>query len=163
LYGSSLTMDLKRTQRFDEDSIFGAPLSRPSERFGATVVAGDFDGDGVDDVAFGAPGEDWSTQVFDVGAVMVLLGAVDSGIGMTRYMFFYDGFRGVPRNPYSLYNYYWGKEMAAGDFDGDGTSDLAVGAPDEWDFTGATTILYGSLFADGFETANFNAWSTLAP
>ena len=163
LYGSSLTMDLKRTQRFNKDIIFDAPLSRTYDRFGGTVVAGDFDGDGVDDVAFGAPGVDWSTQVPDVGAVAVLLGGVDSGIGADRYMYFYDGHGGIPANPLSLFNFYWGKEMAAGDFDGNGTSDLAVGAPDEFDSTGATTILYGALFADGFETLNFNAWSSHLP
>ena len=53
--------------------------------------------------------------------------------------------------------------MASGDFDGDGAEDLAVGAPDEYEFMGAVTILYGSLFPDGFESQNFNAWSSHVP
>ena len=57
----------------------------------------------------------------------------------------------------------FGKSVAAGDFDGDGAEDLAVGAPDEYEFMGAVTILYGSLFSDGFESQNFNAWSSHQP
>lgn len=163
LYGSSLMMDLKRTQLFNKDLVFGAPLSRADDRFGEAVVAGDFDGDGVDDVAFGAPGVNWSTPVPNVGAVTVLLGAAGSGIATDRFGYFYDAHRGIPGNPLWLFDYYWGKAMAAGDFDGNGTSDLAAGAPDEYNFTGAVTVLYGSLFSDGFESQNFNAWSSNLP
>ena len=163
LYGSSLMMDLKRTQLFNKDLVFGAQLSKSEDLFGETVVAGDFNGDGVDDVAFGAPGVNWSTPVPNVGAVMVLLGAVGTGIGTGRFGYFYDAHRGIPGNPFWLFNYYWSEAMAAGDFDGDGAADLAVGAPNEYDTTGAVTILYGSLFADGFETQNFNAWSHQIP
>ncbi|MBP9146918.1 MAG: FG-GAP repeat protein [Thermoanaerobaculia bacterium] len=77
--------------------------------------------------------------------------------------YFYDAHRGIPGNPFWLFDHYWGKAMAAGDFDGDGAEDLAVGAPDEYEFMGAVTILYGSLFSDGFESQNFNAWSSHVP
>ena len=163
LYGSSLTMDLKRTQQFNKDIIFDAPLSRTYDRFGGTVVAGDFDGDGVDDVAFGAPGVDWSTQVPDVGAVAVLVGGVNSGIGTDRYMYFYCGHGGIPANPLSLFNFSGAKRWPPAISTATADADLAVGAPDEFDSTGATTILYGALFADGFETLNFNAWSSHLP
>jgi hypothetical protein len=58
-------------------------------------------------------------------------------------------------------------ELAAGDFDGDGASDLAVGAP--WEGlgsklqVGSLTILYGSLFADGFEGGAAAYWSGVVP
>ncbi len=166
LYGSSLMMDLKRIQQFSKDTVFGAPLSKADDRFGESVAAGDFDGDGADDVAFGAPGVNWSNPEPNVGAVTVLLGAAGSGtsgIATDRFGYFYDAHRGIPGNPFWQFDHFWGKSMAAGDFDGDGAEDLAVGAPDEYEFMGAVTILYGSLFSDGFESQNFNAWSSHVP
>jgi hypothetical protein len=57
--------------------------------------------------------------------------------------------------------------VAAGDFDGDGHADLAVGAPSETEGglfgSGSVTALYGALFADGFETEDTGLWSTTAP
>jgi hypothetical protein len=38
----------------------------------------------------------------------------------------------------------FGTALARGDFDGDGTIDLAVGAPAEAEGTGAVTVLYGT-------------------
>lgn len=53
--------------------------------------------------------------------------------------------------------------IAAGDFDGDGYADLAVGIPgcesDEFANAGCEVVVYGSLFSDGFETANLGRWS----
>ena len=90
-------------------------------------------------------------------------GSGTSGIATDRFGYFYDAHRGIPGNPFWQFDHFWGKSMAAGDFDGDGAEDLAVGAPDEYEFMGAVTILYGSLFADGFESQNFNAWSSHVP
>jgi hypothetical protein len=56
----------------------------------------------------------------------------------------------------------WGLGLATGDFDGDGTSDLVVGAPfeseDGLSNVGTATLLYGALFADGFETGGLGFW-----
>ena len=56
---------------------------------------------------------------------------------------------------------YFGTTLAVGDFDGDGHADLAVGAP--WQNgaaadTGAAMVVYGALFADGFEDG-FIQWA----
>ena len=76
------------------------------------------------------------------------------------------GSNGFPGNVNEHFkNFGW--TLAAGDFDGDGHDDLAIGAPFEngggFGDIGAQTILYGSLFADGFETVNSALWSGHVP
>ena len=57
----------------------------------------------------------------------------------------------------------FGRALAAGDFDGDGFADLAVGSPFETvqglDDAGAATVLRGALFADGFESGDDARWA----
>ncbi len=97
-------------------------------RFGAALVAADFDGDGLDDLAIGSPGERWPDGaggwLFDVGAVSILRGdpaglpAAGMGTRIERAAF------GTPANLDSF-----ASSLAAGDFDGDGAAELVVGAP----------------------------------
>ncbi len=62
---------------------------------------------------------------------------------------------------------YYGYALAGGDFDGNGHDDLAIGAvqvegldPGSNSVTsGAFYVLYGALFADGFEIDNVTRWS----
>jgi hypothetical protein len=62
-----------------------------------------------------------------------------------------------------------GVSLAAGDFDGNGFADLAIGAPGrnladpERPDAGVTAVLYGRLFADGFEAGGAGAWSSAVP
>ena len=95
--------------------------------FGDSLAAGDFDGDGRDDLAIGAPNEDFQ-NIHDVGAVFVAYGfETGAGFGNTRK-------QGWNRN--SLFGVGsvedsdgFGFSLAAGDFDDDGRDDLAVGVP----------------------------------
>jgi hypothetical protein len=45
-----------------EDSLYGAGNGEHLDQFGAALAAGDFDGDAIDDLAIGAPGEDLETS-----------------------------------------------------------------------------------------------------
>ncbi len=58
----------------------------------------------------------------------------------------------------------FGKALAIGDFDGDGWGDLAAGAPlDDHAIlvdAGGVQLLYGALFADGFERGTAGGWAT---
>jgi len=60
-------------------------------------------------------------------------------------------------------NDHFGQTLAIGDLDGDGWGDLVLGVPlkDHSGVTdaGSVEVLYGALFADGFEAGNLTAWS----
>lgn len=92
-------------------------------RLGASIAAGDFNGDGINDLAVGAFGYDDGTD--DGGAVFVFFGTAS----------------GLPAIPDQTLHQAqadaaFGRGLAAADLDNDGFSDLAVGAPK---FDGITT------------------------
>jgi hypothetical protein len=114
-----------------------------NDRFGAAVARGDFNGDSILDLAVGAPGEVVGSAV-NAGAVNVLHG---SGGGLTGGP--------VLIQPNAEAGDLFGSALAAGDFDGDGFFDLAVGVPGEnvgaVGNAGAVTVLFGSAL--GLTTA----------
>jgi hypothetical protein len=67
---------------WDQNSYGVRDLLEPGDEFGAALTVGDFDGNGVRDLAIGIPFEDVGTAPtgIDAGAVAVLFG---SGIGVT--------------------------------------------------------------------------------
>ena len=83
--------------------------------FGAALAAGDFDGNGVPDLAIGAPGEDNGAGKVHV-TYLNSDGTVNSPVSIANPNTAADAF---------------GTSLAAGDFDGDGALDLAIGAPGE--------------------------------
>lgn len=109
--------------------------------FGASFAVGDFDADGYDDLAVGAPGEDLG-RVRDAGAITVFEG---SARGLRPGRGFSQSSTGVYGT--SEAGDAWGLALAAGDVDGDGDADLAVGAPGEGigaaRDAGAVTVLLG--------------------
>ena len=99
-----------------------------NDRFGAVLEAGDFNGDGRDDLAIATPTED--DDVTNSGVVQVLFGAA-AGLTSVGDLLLSDACDGEE----ALDQY--GNALAAGDFNGDGFDDLAVGVPFE-DFSGLT-------------------------
>ena len=131
-------------------SICSAQLSGAPERddrFGSALAAGDFNGDGYMDHAIGVPGEGISSR-HETGAVHVVWGGPQSGLMTAFSKLWHQDSAGVPG--INEVDDHFGAALAAGDFNGDGYHDLAIGAPNE-DIgsirnAGLVTILYGSMY-----------------
>ena len=164
VFGSAAGLVPARSILWYEFNLPGPHASEPNDRFGDALAAGDFDRDGFADLAVGHPGEDIFGD-FN-GAATLLMGAAGTGLAAVRNRTFEAGLEGIPGNQWEWYQDF-GTSLAAGDFDGNGHDDLAIGAPwdDEYGLydVGTVTVLRGSLFADGFESTNSQYWSDVTP
>ncbi|MBX3193442.1 MAG: FG-GAP repeat protein, partial [Labilithrix sp.] len=127
--------------------MYGYPIGAPihNEAFGEAIAVGDFDGDGYDDVAIGAPGRE-----NDRGAVYLFKGTLKYPIGR----------RVLTRESQAGPGDRFGAALAAGDFNGDGIMDLAVGAPGSMASgvkSGAVIIYLGGRHRGAFWAANCDA------
>ncbi len=149
LYGSSSSTGLStaRHQFWHQGSPGVDGALEDGDAFGSTLAAGDFDGDGYDDLAIGAPFETIGATTTAAGCVNVLYGS-RTGLTSTGNQLFYQGNAGLWDTAENGDQF--GQALAAGDFDGDGYDDLAIGVPQEdiWaegvEQGGQVQILYGS-------------------
>ena len=135
---------------------------------------GDFNGDNFEDLAVGVPGESLGTgnSISQAGAVNVLYGSGTglqaTGTGAPDDQFWNQGSTSVKDSPENFDQF--GRSLAAGDFNGDGKSDLAIGVPLEstatLDHIGAVNVLYGSstgLQATGIGGPDDQFWTQDTP
>jgi hypothetical protein len=143
LYGSTGGLSGARSAQFYSSSGI-AGKGEASDYLGSALASGDFDHDGFADVAIGVPGEDIRDDALNAGAITVLYGSA-GGLAAARSAQFYSesGIAGKAEENDSL-----GGALTSGDYDKDGYSDLAIGAPGEnvgnGKNEGAITIVYGS-------------------
>ncbi|GAA3774718.1 FG-GAP and VCBS repeat-containing protein [Streptomyces phyllanthi] len=116
LYGSAsgVTSTNRTTVSQNTSGVPGS--AETGDTFGWISAYGDFNGDGFDDLAVSASLEDVGGDT-DGGTVVILWGSSSGLSGGTTLA-----------DPAPSSHDRWGKSLAAGDFDGDGTEDLAVGA-----------------------------------
>lgn len=116
----------------------------PGNYLGDSVAVGDFDGDGYDDLAIGAPGDD-SNAGNNVGSISVLYGSSGGITGLYDQLITQDT-PGIANLEESYDGY--GEVLQTGDFDCDGYADLAIGIPQEnlnaGANAGAVNVIYGS-------------------
>jgi hypothetical protein len=125
--------------------------------FGLAVTAGDFNQDGFADLAAGAPGA-LVGSTSQAGVVSVLYGTA-SGLTPTGGRVFTQVGGAVETDDN------FGEALAAGDFNHDGSADLAAGAPREavgsLSDAGAVSVLYGA--ADGLTSTGGQLFTQDSP
>jgi hypothetical protein len=130
-------------QAVARDGFYVAGMAEQGDLFGYSLAAGDFDRNGYQDLAIGVPYEDVNRQV-DAGAVNVLYGDY-GGLKVRGNQAWNQDMRRIEDQcePYDTFGF----SLTAADFDGDGTSDLAVGVPHEsigkLGQAGMVNVIYG--------------------
>jgi hypothetical protein len=137
-YGGSSGIGSPGNQFYTQDSPGVPDTAGNNDEFGSALAAGDFDHDGYADLAVGVPKDD-PTGVSGAGLINVLYGA---GVGLSTAgsQWFYQSDAEVLDS--------FGSALAAGDFDHDGYTDLAVGVFGEdvgaVTDAGAVNVIYGT-------------------
>ena len=137
-----------------------------ADRFGFALAAADFDGDGFDELAIGAPDEDLSFQD-DVGAVTLVPGGPGVGLRPDQSTWWFQSGHGL-EDSYEEWDSF-GQTLLVGAFVGP-TPDLIIGVPGESAPTttageGAVQVVFSGiqLFRDGFESGGTGGWSSQTP
>jgi hypothetical protein len=187
LYGTASGLTGSGSQHLTQDVLSGAS-SGEDEHFGRGLASGDFDADGYDDLAIGSQGE--VVHTMEAGVVHVVRGG-PTGLDPAEVELWHEGRFGLVGAPET--GDAFGASLEVGDFMGDGFADLVVGVFDEdvtypvgpllradaAKFAGpavgpkgtileevnagAVVVIYGYLFADGFETGTTGMWSATSP
>ena len=156
IYGGPGGLSAAGDQLFTQETSGIKGVAERFDQMGWSLAAGDFNNDGRDDLAIGAPGEDVGSRE-NAGAVHVLYGSA-SGLGAAGDLLLTQNTTGIIGDAEAFDRF--GTALAAADFDGDGRDDLAIGAP--WDSVageaeiGVVNVLYGS--AGGITVAGDDFW-----
>ncbi|WP_328874733.1 FG-GAP-like repeat-containing protein [Streptomyces sp. NBC_00287] len=155
-YGATAGVDTTRSAVFSQDTAGVPGADESDDLFGATLAAGDVNGDGYADLAVGAVFESIGSASH-TGNVWVLRGGA-SGLTGTGAQSFNQGTSGVPGANES--SDLFGGAVHVADHNKDGRADLSAAAAGENSDDGAVWVLRGST--TGIKTTgavNFGASS----
>jgi hypothetical protein len=157
IYGSAAGLTSSGNQKWNQDSPGIQGTTGRIDGFGRSLAAGDFDGDGFADLAIGVP-HDTPSSVPDAGVVNVIYGGSGglSSSGNQKWSQDSSGIEGTVGS-----GDIFGHAVAAGDFDGDGFTDLAIGAPGDnpnsKEGAGVVNVIYGT--SGGLASGGDQKWS----
>ena len=157
IFGSPTGPTAQDDQWWSQDAPPLEGLAEAEDQFGSEFAWGDFNGDGIGDIAFGA-GRDGVGTVAGAGLLNVIHGSVDGLDGADSQLWHQDsaGVLGVAQTGDGF-----ATALASGDFNGDGWDDLAVGGPHDLSGAGVVNVLYGSKL--GLTAAGDDLWYQDAP
>ncbi|MDA8019441.1 MAG: integrin alpha [Thermoanaerobaculia bacterium] len=166
-YGRSTGLGVEGNQ-FLVESVLDVDVS-PFDRFGEALAVGDFNADGEDDLAIGAP-LDNSLGVVNSGEVTVLYGGQD-GISIDGFqvldMIFFDTLEIGDQFGFSLSVGRFFRPQIEGFFPIHQAEDLVVGVPLRvaWeDPSGRAVVVRSrSILTDNFESGDLTAWGVANP
>jgi hypothetical protein len=145
LVGTATGVHGPGSQLFNQESPGIASAAEFYDALGAALTTGDFNGDGSDDLAIGVPNE--SVGAIELaGVATVLFGSDSGGLSSSGSQLIAQGTGGVGSTAEAGDRF--ATALAAGDFNADGSADLAIGAPFEAvgpvGEAGAVNVLSGS-------------------
>lgn len=112
----------------------------------AVSTAGDFNGDGIEDIVIGSPFADIGGQL-DTGSVYVIFGEANGFAEATFDLNTLDGANGFQIDGRAFSDNFGYSVSSVGDMNGDGFDDLLVGAPNadpQGMITGEAYLIFGS-------------------
>lgn len=154
IYGSSSGLSSSAVlpdQIFSQDTAEVDDICENGDLFSSSLAMGDFNHDGYDDLAIGAHGEDIDS-IQDAGLVQIIYGStggfvVNPGAAVIEDQIWHQDIDEIEDASEPLD--FFGRSLAAGDFNTDGITDLAIGAYGEDNEPvlndGAVHIIFGSL------------------
>lgn len=162
LYGSASGLTTVGNQWWTQDSEGVADVAEKADLFGGALHAADWNGDGIDDLAIGA----WQESLGDAqwaGALHILFGSL-TGLTADGSQFWTQDSPGMAGDGAETSDLF-ARQVADGDFNNDGSSDIAIGVRLEGvgaeTEAGAVNVMYGS--ATGLTTTGSQFWTQDSP